>query len=124
MGTSKNDRDKTIVFGFGNWPTSEIERFVNEDNQSIEIESVCVKVDPKYFRPNEIDVLVGDASKAWKKLGWAPVLTVDDLIKEMLCADLELRRKEAFMVSKGFEMQREFDIWHFWKGWSFFYYFR
>lgn len=43
LGTSKRDNEKTIVFGFGNWPTSEIERFVNEDIQSIEIESVNEK---------------------------------------------------------------------------------
>lgn len=43
LGTSKNDKEKTIVFGFGNWPNSEIERFVNEDIQSIEIESVNEK---------------------------------------------------------------------------------
>lgn len=40
LGTSENDKVKTIAFGFGNWPTNEIERFVNEDIQSIEIESV------------------------------------------------------------------------------------
>ena len=43
LGTSKSDREKTIVFGLGSWPTSEIERFVNEDIQSIEIESVHEK---------------------------------------------------------------------------------
>ena len=43
LGTSKSDREKTITFGFGNWPADEIERFVNEDIQSIEIESVHEK---------------------------------------------------------------------------------
>ncbi|NBP69185.1 MAG: hypothetical protein EBR30_21150 [Cytophagia bacterium] len=44
LGTSKSDKERTIVLGFGNWPTSEIERFVNEDIQSIEIASVNEKI--------------------------------------------------------------------------------
>lgn len=43
LGTSKNDKEKSIIWGFGSWPTSEIERFVNEDIQSIEIETVHEK---------------------------------------------------------------------------------
>jgi hypothetical protein len=44
LGTSKNDNEKTILFGFGSWPTTEIERFVREDIQSIEIESINEKI--------------------------------------------------------------------------------
>ena len=50
--------------------------------------SVMVEVDPRYFRPTEVDLLVGDASKARKKLGWQKQTSFDALIKEMIEADL------------------------------------
>ena len=57
---------------------------------------VLVKVDPKYFRPTEVDLLVGDCSKAKKLLGWTPKVTFKALAEEMVDADLaELRREIA-----------------------------
>ncbi len=56
---------------------------------------VVVSVDPAYHRPTEVDFLVGDASKAWEKLGWRPEHTLEDLVKEMVAADMaEARRDE------------------------------
>jgi GDPmannose 4,6-dehydratase len=46
---------------------------------------VVVKVDPRYFRPTEVDLLIGDASKAFEKLGWKPTYTLAELVKEMVC---------------------------------------
>ena len=48
-----------------------------------------IRIDPAFFRPAEVDLLVGDASKAKAELGWAPKTTLDDLIREMVRADLE-----------------------------------
>jgi GDPmannose 4,6-dehydratase len=56
---------------------------------------VLVKVDPRYFRPTEVDVLIGDASKARAKLGWAPRTSFADLVQEMMTSDLAEARKEA-----------------------------
>ena len=52
-----------------------------------------VSIDSKYFRPTEVDLLLGDASKAFNKLGWKPKYNLEELIKEMMDADLELIRK-------------------------------
>ena len=55
---------------------------------------VLVEVDARYFRPTEVDVLVGDASKARKKLGWTHRVTFDELINEMVKSDIELIGRE------------------------------
>uniref|UniRef100_A0AAQ5ZA21 GDP-mannose 4,6-dehydratase n=1 Tax=Amphiprion ocellaris TaxID=80972 RepID=A0AAQ5ZA21_AMPOC len=52
-----------------------------------------VKVDPKFFRPTEVDYLQGDSTKAYQKLGWKPKVTFEDLVKEMVDADIELMKK-------------------------------
>jgi len=54
-----------------------------------------VRIDPVYFRPTEVDLLVGDASKAHKKLGWQPKTTFKQLVKEMVAGDLAIARLEA-----------------------------
>jgi GDPmannose 4,6-dehydratase len=56
-----------------------------------------VKIDPAYFRPTEVDILVGDASKARKVLGWAPKRTFTQLVEEMVASDLaEAKRNGAY----------------------------
>jgi GDPmannose 4,6-dehydratase len=54
-----------------------------------------VRIDPVYFRPTEVDLLVGDASKAQQKLGWKPKTTFKQLVKEMVAGDLVIARREA-----------------------------
>jgi GDPmannose 4,6-dehydratase len=60
-----------------------------------------VEVDPKYYRPAEVDLLVGDASKAKNKLGWVPKCTVQELCKEMVQADLELFKRDKYLMEGG-----------------------
>jgi GDPmannose 4,6-dehydratase len=57
-----------------------------------------VEVDPKYFRPAEVDLLLGDASKARKELGWQPKVTFKGLAKMMVEADLKLAKRERVMA--------------------------
>ena len=61
-----------------------------------------VAVDPQYFRPTEVDVLLGDSSKAQKMLGWKPKVSFEQLIDMMIAADLELAKKEKTLVNAGF----------------------
>lgn len=61
---------------------------------------VRVEVDPRYFRPTEVDLLVGDASKAKAKLGWAPTASFADLVREMVQSDLELLAAEQSLGTK------------------------
>jgi GDPmannose 4,6-dehydratase len=63
--------------------------------------NIVVQVDPKYFRPAEVETLLGDASKAREKLKWTPKISFDDLVKEMALADLELTRREVKLNGKG-----------------------
>ncbi|CAL7939971.1 unnamed protein product [Xylocopa violacea] len=66
---------------------------VNEIGQDAQTGQVLVRINPKYFRPTEVDVLLGDASKAKEKIGWKPTVTFEDLVKDMMDFDLELMRK-------------------------------
>jgi GDPmannose 4,6-dehydratase len=68
------------------------EGFVTEclGNYSLPIGSVIVRIDPKYYRPTEVDLLIGDASKARQKLGWVPKYNLESLVKEMMLSDLNL----------------------------------
>ena len=65
---------------------------------------VVVRIDPRYFRPAEVETLLGDPSKAHDKLGWTPTTTLEELVAEMVAADLEEARKEAILRVKGFNV--------------------
>ena len=60
-----------------------------------------VEVDERYFRPTEVDILIGDASKAKKKLGWEPKHSLDQLIKEMVEEDIKLFEKDKYLMEGG-----------------------
>ena len=66
--------------------------------------NVIVEVDPKYFRPTEVDLLLGNAAKARKKLGWEPKYDLKMLVKEMVKDDLKEAKKEIFLKSGGYEV--------------------
>ncbi|MEJ2726125.1 MAG: GDP-mannose 4,6-dehydratase [Deltaproteobacteria bacterium] len=65
---------------------------------------VVVQVDPRYFRPTEVDYLHGDATKARKKLGWKPRISFPDMVSEMVKADLEEAAKDQLCVDSGFRI--------------------
>lgn len=88
--------------------TDHIEHIV--ENAKKLIGKPVIKVDPKYFRPAEIDILVGDYSKAREKLGWEPKHTIDELIKDMIRNDLEKNYKEVILKKCGFEIPKRCDF--------------
>jgi GDPmannose 4,6-dehydratase len=63
-----------------------------------------VHIDPRYFRPAEVDLLLGDASKAQKILGWQPTVRFHELVKMMTCADLEAAQRELTLKEAGFKI--------------------
>jgi GDPmannose 4,6-dehydratase len=67
----------------------------NNGEYAIEVGSVVVRVDPKYFRPTEVDLLIGDPTKAMTKLGWKPKYDLPALVKDMVSSDLILFKKEV-----------------------------
>jgi GDPmannose 4,6-dehydratase len=71
--------------------------------------AVIVRVDPRYFRPSEVDSLLGDASKARTKLGWSPRTSFEDLVHEMIDADFEAARRDSLIRAHGYSTpdQRE-----------------
>ena len=62
---------------------------------------VIVKVDPRYFRPAEVETLLGDPSKAMEKLGWTPEITVEQMCAEMVASDLDEAKRHALLKSHG-----------------------
>jgi GDPmannose 4,6-dehydratase len=68
-----------------------------------------VAVDPRYYRPTEVDLLIGDPTKAMTKLGWKPEYTVEMLCKEMVAADVMLFKKEKFLRDGGFDIKNQFE---------------
>ena len=63
---------------------------------------VIVAIDPRYFRPTEVETLLGDPSKAQRELGWTPRTSFDQLVKEMVEADLVSAQRDALVRSHGF----------------------
>ncbi|MFO1377203.1 MAG: GDP-mannose 4,6-dehydratase [Steroidobacteraceae bacterium] len=81
------------------------------DEQGIDAATgrVVVRVDPRYFRPTEVDTLLGDAAKARARLGWTPEIGFDQLVREMVAADRELAGRDALMRREGFTVNRRHD---------------
>jgi len=70
----------------------------------LKVGDVIVKIDPRYFRPAEVETLLGDPTKAKEKLGWVPGITLDEMIEEMVAHDLDKARQHALLQSKGFKV--------------------
>ncbi|MCC7297334.1 MAG: GDP-mannose 4,6-dehydratase [Bacteroidia bacterium] len=68
-----------------------------------------VNVDPKYFRPTEVDLLIGEASKAKEKLGWTPKYNLKELVDDMMQSDLKLMQKENYLKEGGFYTKNYFE---------------
>ncbi|PKO52119.1 MAG: GDP-mannose 4,6 dehydratase, partial [Betaproteobacteria bacterium HGW-Betaproteobacteria-20] len=64
---------------------------------------VIVAIDPRYFRPTEVETLLGDPSKAKQALGWVPELTVQEMCSEMVATDLTEAKLQAHLRSQGFK---------------------
>jgi GDPmannose 4,6-dehydratase len=79
------------------------EGYVVKNNSEYKLEEgkAVVKVDPKYFRPTEVDLLIGDPTKAMTKLGWKPKYDLASLVKEMVASDVSLFKKELYIKEGG-----------------------
>ncbi len=71
--------------------------------------SIVVAIDPNYFRPTEVDLLIGDPTKAHKKLGWKPKHDLSSLVKDMVRSDLQLFKKDQVLMREGFEIKNQFE---------------
>jgi len=75
----------------------------NEIAPSINVGDVIMRIDPRYFRPAEVETLLGDPSKAKEKLGWVPEITVQEMCSEMVACDLAEAKKLHFLIKNGFD---------------------
>jgi GDPmannose 4,6-dehydratase len=76
---------------------------INGDNApALKVGDVIVKVDPHYFRPTEVETLLGDPTKAKAKLGWMPEITLDEMVQEMVAHDLEQAKQHALLKEHGY----------------------
>jgi GDPmannose 4,6-dehydratase len=76
---------------------------------NIPVGQTVVKVDPRYYRPTEVDLLIGDASKAKEKLGWEPQYTLAAMVQEMVASDIKLFEKDQLLKNSGFDIKNEFE---------------
>jgi len=73
----------------------------NTISPSVAVGDVLVRIDPRYFRPAEVETLLGDPTKAKEKLGWVPEITVEEMCAEMVASDLEKARRHALLKKHG-----------------------
>ena len=76
---------------------------VNEVGRRGDTNEIVVRIDQRYFRPTEVDQLLGDSTKAKEKLGWEPKITLEELVGEMIEKDTEEARKDLCLKEEGFE---------------------
>ena len=76
---------------------------INEVGKRADTGQIVIKIDSRYFRPTEVDQLLGDSTKAYKKLGWKPETTLESLIEEMIDSDKNKALEEAMIIKEGFQ---------------------
>ena len=81
----------------------------NNPDYQVRVGKEVVAVDPRYYRPTEVELLIGDPSKANKQLGWKPKYNLEMLVKEMVEADIELFRKEKLLKESGFAIRNQYE---------------
>ena len=78
-------------------------REINPETNDLKPGDVIVRVDPRYFRPTEVETLLGDPTKSREVLGWEPRTSFEELVREMTCADLEEAQRDALCKTEGFK---------------------
>ena len=102
-GKSYSVRDfANLAFSIAGFQLEWIGKGVDEKGVCKESGAVLVEVDPRYFRPSEVESLLGDASKAKQKLGWKPKHSFQTLVEDMMKSDLLEAEKQAALKSQGY----------------------
>ena len=81
----------------------------NNPNYQLEIGKEILAIDPKYFRPTEVDLLIGDPTKAKEKLGWEPQIQLAELVEDMMSSDLKLMQKDKYLEDGGYQTLNYFE---------------
>lgn len=80
-----------------------------DSEYQLPVGKVVLEVDPKYFRPTEVDLLIGDPSKAKKELGWEATYNLQALVKDMMQSDLRLMKKAQYLTQGGFQIKNYYE---------------
>lgn len=103
--SGKDENEKGVIIGLNEELL--IQHGLNSDK--LFLGSTIVQVDPKYFRPTEVDLLLGDPSKAKTQLGWQPKYDLSALVREMVISDLHLMKKDEYLKKGGFKTLNYFE---------------
>ena len=95
----------TLSFdGKGVNETAIVDSIEGDKAPSLKVGDVIVRIDPRYFRPTEVETLLGDPTKAKQKLGWVPEITVQEMCAEMVASDLDEAKRHALLQKHGFSV--------------------
>ena len=95
----------TLKFaGSGVDETATVVSIVGDNAPELKVGDVILRIDPRYFRPTEVETLLGDPTKAKEKLGWVPEITVQEMCAEMVAGDLAQAKQNALLKSHGFDI--------------------
>ena len=100
-------KEAGIEIAFSGTGIDEIGTVINvmdQNKSKIQPGDVIIRVDPRYFRPAEVETLLGDPSKAKEKLGWVPEISVEEMCKEMVRSDLQKAKQHALLKDNGFDV--------------------
>ena len=96
LGWAEEGEDPIIWEGSG----------VNEIGRRKDTLEIVLRIDQRYFRPTEVDQLLGDSTKAYKRLNWKPSISLEDMIKEMIINDKNEAKKESLLMKEGYKITR------------------
>ena len=95
----------TLKFeGQGVNETATVTSIVGNNAPALKVGDVVVRIDPRYFRPTEVETLLGDPTKAKEKLGWVPEITVQEMCAEMVASDLAQAKQHALLKQHGYSV--------------------
>ena len=103
--SGKDEQEKGVIIDIDEAKVESLKLKVD----SLRLGTTVVKVDPKYFRPTEVDLLIGDPTKSNTKLGWKPKYDLPALVKEMVLSDLHLMKKDEYLKRGGFNTLNYFE---------------
>jgi len=81
-----------------------VEAIEGDQAPALEVGDIIIQIDPRYFRPAEVETLLGDPSKAKEKLGWVPEITVQEMCEEMMAADIQAAKRHALLKEHGHDI--------------------
>ena len=100
LGWNKNLNEPAILWeGFG----------IDEIGRRADTGEIVIRIDPRYFRPTEVQTLLGDPTKAKEKLGWEPKISLEEMIKEMIDNDIKESKKDSLLNQKGYNVSTSIE---------------